>query len=107
MVGWYEILKLVKLISRRKRFRYNIKEDTVMKQAAGGDAATQQLKPSVTLGPSAFKILFSDMLSEKENGDWNLVLKKYRKPLKCFVKESTPFFLVTDVYYFVQAYFTK
>ena len=47
------------------------------------------------------------MLSEKANGDWNLVPKEYRKPLKCYVKESTPYFLVTDGYLFVQAYFTK
>lgn len=78
-----------------------------MKQAAGGSNATQQRKPSTAAGPSAFKILFSEMLSEKANGDWNLVPKEYRKPLKCYVKESTPYFLVTDGYFFVQAYFTK
>jgi len=35
------------------------------------------------------------------------VNKDYKKPIKCYVKESYPHFLVTDGYVFVPAYFTK
>ncbi len=51
-------------------------------------------------GPSAFKILFSEMLTTA-NGDFSKLSKEYRKPLKCYVKEATPYFLVTDGYFFV------
>jgi hypothetical protein len=47
------------------------------------------------------------MLSEHANGDWGAVCKDYRKPLKCYVKEDFPHFLVTDGYFFVRAHFTK
>jgi hypothetical protein len=59
----------------------------------------------VKQSPSAFKILLSEMLIA--NGDWSKMPKDFRKPLKCFVKESYPYFLVTDGYFFLQAYFTK
>jgi hypothetical protein len=57
------------------------------------------------MSPSAFKILLTEMLNA--NGDWSKIPKDYRKPLKCFVKESYPYFLVTDGYFFLQTYFTK
>lgn len=54
---------------------------------------------------SAFKQLFSEMLTQ--GGDFSKVNKDLKRPLKTYVKESYPFFLVTDGYFFVQAYFTK
>ena len=54
---------------------------------------------------SAFKQLFSEMLHQ--GGDFAKVGKELKKPLKCYVKESYPYFLVTDGYFFVQCYFTK
>lgn len=54
---------------------------------------------------SAFKQLFTEMLAQ--GGDFSKVSKDLKKPLKTYVKESYPFFLVTDGFFFVQAYFTK
>lgn len=54
---------------------------------------------------SAFKQLFTEMLNQ--GGDFKKVGKDLKKPLKIYVKESYPYFLVTDGYFFVQAYFTK
>jgi len=54
---------------------------------------------------SAFKTLFTELLNQ--GGDFSKVSKDLKKPLKTYVKESYPFFLVTDGYFFVQAYFTK
>ena len=54
---------------------------------------------------SAFKQLFTEMLNQ--GGDFSKVSKDLKKPLKTYVKESYPFFLVTDGFFFVQAYFTK
>jgi Telomere-binding protein beta subunit (TEBP beta) len=54
---------------------------------------------------SAFKQLFTEILAQ--GGDFSKVSKDLKKPLKTYVKESYPFFLVTDGYFFVQAYFTK
>lgn len=54
---------------------------------------------------SAFKQLFTEILNQ--GGDFSKVSKDLKKPLKTYVKESYPFFLVTDGYFFVQAYFTK
>lgn len=42
-----------------------------------------------------------------QGGDFSKVSKDLKKPLKCYVKESHPYFLVTDGYFFVPAYFTK
>lgn len=42
-----------------------------------------------------------------QGGDFSKVGANLKKPIKCFVKESYPHFLVTDEYYFVPAYFTK
>lgn len=54
---------------------------------------------------SAFKQLFTEILAQ--GGDFSKVSKDLKKPLKTYVKESYPFFLVTDGFFFVQAYFTK
>lgn len=54
---------------------------------------------------SAFKQLFSELLNQ--GGDFSKVSKDLKKPLKTYVKESYPYFLVTDGFFFVQAYFTK
>ena len=42
-----------------------------------------------------------------QGGDFGKVGANLKKPIKCFVKESYPHFLVTDEYFFVPAYFTK
>lgn len=54
---------------------------------------------------SAFKQLFSEMFNV--GGDFAKVGKDLKKPIKCFVKESHPYFLVSDGYFFVPVYFTK
>jgi len=54
---------------------------------------------------SAFKQLYSEIFNQ--GGDFSKVNKDYKKPLKCYVKESFPHFLVTDGFFFVPAYFTK
>ena len=58
-----------------------------------------------TAQQSAFKQLFSEILEQA--GDFSKVSSDLKKPLKVFVKESYPFFLVTDGYFFIQTYFTK
>jgi hypothetical protein len=64
-----------------------------------------QATPKTKITPSAFKILLKEMLNA--NGDWSKIPKDYKKPLKYFLKESYPYFLVTDGYFFLQIYFTK
>ena len=54
---------------------------------------------------SAFKQLYSEIFNQ--GGDFSKVNKDFKKPIKCYVKESYPYFLVTDGYFFVPAYFTK
>ena len=54
---------------------------------------------------SAFKQLFTEILAQ--GGDFSKVSKDLKRPLKTYVKESYPHFLVTDGYFFVQAHFTK
>ena len=55
---------------------------------------------------SAFKQLYSEMV--KSGGDFNKLSESIpRKQIKCFVKESFPYFLVTDNYFYVASYFTK
>jgi hypothetical protein len=54
---------------------------------------------------SAFKQLYSELFNQ--GGDFNKVSKDLKKPIKCYVKESFPHFLVTDGYFFVPAYFTN
>lgn len=54
---------------------------------------------------SAFKQLITEMFNV--NGDFSKVGKDLKKPIKCYVKETHPYFLVSDGYFFVPAYFTK
>ncbi|CDW85312.1 UNKNOWN [Stylonychia lemnae] len=54
---------------------------------------------------SAFKQLFTEFFNL--GGDFSKVSKDLKKPLKTYVKESYPHFLVTDGYFFVQPHFTK
>lgn len=55
---------------------------------------------------SAFKTLFTDMVNN--GGDYSKLSKDLTKQmLKVFVKETHPYFLVSDSYFFVPAYFTK
>lgn len=54
---------------------------------------------------SAFKQLFTEMINQ--GGDFGKVSKDLKKPLKCYVKEAYPHFLVTDGFFFVAPYFTK
>lgn len=55
---------------------------------------------------SSFKYLYS--LVFKNNGDFSKVPDKIKKtPIKCIVKESYPYFLVGDDYFYIPAYFTK
>lgn len=55
---------------------------------------------------SAFKTLFTDMVAN--NGDFSKLSKDLTKQmLKVFVKETSPYFLVSDSYFFVPAYFTR
>lgn len=50
---------------------------------------------------SAFKLLYKSVLTTGK------VPPKLQKPIKCYVKESSPYFLVTDDYFYVPCYFTK
>jgi len=55
---------------------------------------------------SAFKTLFTDMV--QNGGDYSKLSKDITKQmLKVFVKETSPYFLVSDSYFFVPAYFTR
>jgi hypothetical protein len=55
---------------------------------------------------SSFKYLFSEVF--KNNGDVSKIPEKLKKTqIKCFVKESYPYFLVTDDFFYVPIYFTK
>ena len=54
---------------------------------------------------SAFKQLYTEMFNQ--GGDFSKVSKDLKKPIKCYVKESFPHFLVSDGYFFVPVYFTK
>jgi hypothetical protein len=55
---------------------------------------------------SSFKYLYS--LVFKNGGDLSKIPEKVKKTaMKCFVKESSPYFLVTDDFFYVPCYFTK
>lgn len=55
---------------------------------------------------SAFKTLFTDMVNA--GGDASKQNKDLTKQmLKVFVKETQPYFLVSDSFFYVPAYFTK
>ena len=63
------------------------------------------MSKSSSSSSSAFKQLYSEMFNV--GGDFNKVKDSLKKPIKCYVKESFPHFLVSDGYFFVPAYFTK
>jgi hypothetical protein len=50
---------------------------------------------------SAFKLIYKNMLESGRVPD------KLKKPIKCYVKETSPYFLVTDDWFYVPCYFTK
>lgn len=55
---------------------------------------------------SAFKTLYTQMI--QNGGDYDALPKDLlRKDLQVFVKESRPYFLVSDSYFYVPAYFTQ
>jgi len=54
---------------------------------------------------SAFKQLYTEIFNQ--GGDFGKVNSNLKKPIKCYVKESFPHFLVSDGYFFVPCYFTK
>lgn len=54
---------------------------------------------------SAFKQILVNFLKFK--GDFLKMPSKYKLPIKCFVKETHPYLLLTDGIYFIQAYLTK
>ena len=55
---------------------------------------------------SAFKSLYTQMIDN--GGDYNALPKEIlRKDLQVFVKESRPYFLVSDSFFYVPAYFTQ
>ena len=65
----------------------------------------KNLQTTMSKQQSAFKQLITEILNQ--GGDFSKLSKDLKKPLKTYVKESYPFFLVTDGYFFLQAYFTK
>ncbi len=60
---------------------------------------------------SAFKKLYSAMINN--GGNLSKVQSEFKdasgkvKKIKCFVKESFPYFLATDNHFYVPCYFTK
>lgn len=55
---------------------------------------------------SAFKQLYAELI--KNGGDFSKISPKIAtKQIKCFVKESGRYFLVTDDYFYVPCYFTQ
>lgn len=55
---------------------------------------------------SAFKTLYTQMI--QNGGDYNALSKDLlRKDLQVFVKETKPYFLVSDSFFYVPAYFTQ
>jgi len=59
---------------------------------------------SKSANSSAFKQLYTELF--QHGGDFSKLSKDLKKPIKCYVKESFPHFLITDGYFFVPAYFT-
>ena len=60
------------------------------------------------MGKSAFKQLYSDMINS--GGDVSAVAAKMggsKKQILCYVKESFPYFMVSDEYFYVPCYFTS
>lgn len=56
---------------------------------------------------SAFKQLYSEMI--KSGGDAGATVKSIggKKSIMCYVKESFPYFLVADEFFYVPVYFTS
>ena len=55
---------------------------------------------------SAFKTLYTQMI--QAGGNYNaLPASMLKKDLQVFVKESRPYFLVSDSFFYVPAYFTQ
>ncbi len=58
------------------------------------------------MSASAFKTLYTQMI--QNGGDYNALPKDLlRKDLQVFVKETKPYFLVSDSFFYVPAYFTS
>ena len=58
------------------------------------------------MSTSAFKTLYTQMI--QNGGDYNsLPQNLLKKDLKVFVKETRPYFLVSDSFFYVPAYFTQ
>jgi hypothetical protein len=58
------------------------------------------------MSSSAFKTLYTQMI--QNGGDYNSLNKDLlRKDLQVFVKETKPYFLVSDSFFYVPAYFTQ
>lgn len=58
------------------------------------------------MSASAFKTLYTQMI--ENGGDYDALPKDLlRKDLQVFVKETKPYFLVSDSFFYVPAYFTK
>ena len=58
------------------------------------------------MAQSAFKTLYTEMIKAK--GDYSaLPTNLLKKDLQVFVKESRPYFLVSDSFFYVPAYFTQ
>ena len=58
------------------------------------------------MSTSALKTLFTDMV--QSSGDFSKLSKDIKNQmLKVFVKETQPYFLVSDSFFFVPAYFTR
>jgi hypothetical protein len=56
---------------------------------------------------SAFKQLYSEMIKNGGNVSKIPDAVGNKRQIRCFVKESFPYFIVTDNYFYVPAYFTK
>lgn len=54
---------------------------------------------------SAFKSLYTELFTQ--GGDFKQLGQNLKKPLKVYVKESFPNFLISDGYFFLPVYFTK
>jgi len=54
---------------------------------------------------SAFKKLFTDLVNA--DGDSSKLFKESKPNIKVFVKETSPYFLVSDSFFYVPAYFTQ
>merc|ERR1712242_86676 len=65
-----------------------------------------KIKTTFTNTMSAFKTLYTQMIEAGGNYD-ALPNNLRKKDLQVFVKESRPYFLVSDSFFYVPAYFTQ